>query len=290
MYTFLIVLVTIVWGSTFFIIKDAVSSVNPFLIVFSRTSIAAFAMVLFLLIKNKKSLLNSSALKNGAILGILLATIYGSQTIGLKFTSSGHSAFVTGSAVIVVPILLFVLFRQKITSYDFLSGLIVLVGLFLLTYDFKTSINIGDIITIITTISFAAHTVFAGRFVKKTQVLPMIAYQFVFAALASLIALLMAGSVSLAISSQAFTSLLYLGFVGTLFCYFVSVWAQQHVSSIKVALIFTLEPVFAAIFAYFAANEVLTGKEMLGAVLILAGVTFYQLHKKYLGKTLLEAV
>lgn len=286
MYTFLIVLVTIIWGSTFFIIKDTVSSVNPFLIVFYRTSIAALVMLLFLFIKNRGSLANSFAIRNGAILGALLSIIYSSQTIGLKFTSSGHSAFITGSAVIFVPIFLYIIFKQKISRYDFLSGLIVLTGLFLLTYDFKTSINVGDLITLITAMTFAGHTIFAGRFVKKTEVLPMIAYQFVFAALVSLIFLLITGDASFSVSSKAFVSILYLGFIGTLFCYFVSVWAQQHVSSIEVALIFTFEPVFAATFAYFATNEVLTGKEILGAILILAGIIFYQMHKKYLRKTL----
>ncbi|MCK5076372.1 MAG: EamA family transporter, partial [Calditrichia bacterium] len=129
MYTFLLLLVTIIWGSTFFIIKDTVASVSEFFIVFGRTFIAAASMTIFLLFKNRKSLLNIFSLKKGTILGFLMAIIYSSQTIGLKYTSSGHSAFVTGSAFIVVPILLYVFYKQKIKIITIISILIVFSGL-----------------------------------------------------------------------------------------------------------------------------------------------------------------
>jgi drug/metabolite transporter (DMT)-like permease len=82
--------------------------------------------------------------------------------------------------------------------------------------------------------------------------------------------------------------LLYLGFVGTLFCYFVSIWAQKHVDTVTVALIFTLEPVFAALFAWIFASESFSLKEMTGGFIILGGIVFFQLianRKKKTGKS-----
>ena len=277
MKNFLLILVTIVWGSTFFIIKDTVNTVNEYFIVFGRMLLASIPMVLFVFFKNRKSLVNKRAIINGSVLGFLLTSTYLSQTIGLKYTSSGHSAFITGAAVILVPVILFFIYKVKLLKRDLLSILIVIAGLFLLTYDFDTKFNKGDIITLITAVSAAFHIVLSGRFVKRTEALPLITYQFISGTVFSLIGLLIVGFDSVIISTGSATAILYLGVIGTLFCYFVSVWVQKYVSSVKVALIFSLEPVFGALFGYLALHETLNGKETSGMFLILLGVILYQL-------------
>ena len=104
MNIFLLILNTIIWGTTFFIIKDAVNTVNEYYLVFFRTFVAAVSMLVFVFFKDKKSLLTKKTIIRGMILGVLLAVTYISQTIGLKYTSSGHSAFITGTGVIIIPI------------------------------------------------------------------------------------------------------------------------------------------------------------------------------------------
>jgi len=276
MNNLLLLLVTIIWGSTFFIIKDTVDTVNEYFIVFGRMLLAAIPMLSFVLLKNRTSLANKQAIVNGSILGFLLTATYVSQTIGLKFTSSGHSAFITGAAVILVPVILYFGYKAKIYKSDLLSILVVMIGLFLLTYDFDTQFNQGDVITLVTAVSAAFHIVLSGRFVKRTEALPLITYQFISGTVFSFIGLLVVGFDSVAISSGSLTAILYLGVIGTLFCYFVSVWVQKFVSSVKVALIFSLEPVFGALFGYWALHETLNGKEIFGMLLILIGVILYQ--------------
>jgi len=284
LHIFLLILVSIVWGSTFLIVKDAVDSVNENMIVFVRCVLAFGAMFGYMLIKDRKKLFNKKGFVYGSILGILLAITYTSQTIGLKFTSTGHSAFITSSAVIVVPMILFVLYKFKLFKIDIIAVLIVFVGLFLLTYDTETSINVGDLITIITAISAAFHIVFAGRVVKKTDALSIITWQFFAASLVSLIAFFITNTEPVVFSSKSVISLVYLGLIGTLFCYFVSVWVQKYVSSLKVAVIFSLEPVFASIFGYFILAEVLNVKELFGAGFILLGVIVHSIVKARLEK------
>lgn len=279
MKTFWLILVTIVWGSTFFIIKDTVGSVNEYLIVFIRSVLAFAAMFLFQLFKDRKKLLNIKAFSYGSILGILLAITYAAQTIGLKYTSTGHSAFITSSAVIIVPFILFFLYKVKLFKIDIAAVLIVFAGLFLLTYDFDTEINLGDLLTIITAVSYAFHVVLAGRFVKKSDTLTIVTYQFFAASVVSLIAFMYSNHETIIISSKAWSSLIYLGLIGTLFCYFITVWVQKYVSSLKVAIIFSLEPVFAALISYIAIHEVLNLKELTGAALILAGVIVHSILK-----------
>lgn len=275
----LLVLTTIVWGSTFFIIKDTVRNVDAFYLVFMRNLIAAIPMSLYVLSRDKAALFNRTALVRGAVLGFLLSVTYASQTIGLKYTTSGHSAFITGSAVIFVPILLLVIWRIKLHPLDIVSILGVFAGLFLLTWDGGGRINPGDLITLITVAAYAIHLVSAGRFIHNVDVPAMIAHQFNFAALFSLAAHLVAGGGGFAVTTKSLYALAYLGFCGTLFCYFVTVWAQKYVSAVQVALIFALEPVFAALFAGWFAGEKLHAKELSGMIIILAGIVLYQTVK-----------
>lgn len=280
LHTILIILVTIIWGSTFFIIKDTVKDVNEYFIVFGRTSIATLAMFFYTLQKRASSLLKFKTIVYGFVIGSLLGITYISQTIGLKFTSSGHSAFITGAAVIVVPLLLFVLYGERLSNVKVSSFLVVFLGLFLLTYDFETRINKGDLITLITTISLAFHIILSAQYVKKSEVLALVFYQFLAASLISLLGYLFSGESVSNISPQSVYAILYLGFIGTLFCYFVSVWVLKYVSPLKVSIIFSLEPVFAAIFAFTFANEILSFREFLGALLILVGILIYQIQEK----------
>lgn len=279
MKTFWLILVTIVWGSTFFIIKDTVTTVNEYLIVFIRTFQAFMAMFIFQLFKDRKELFNKKAFIYGSIIGILLAITYGAQTIGLKYTSTGHSAFITSSAVIMVPFILFFFFKTKLLKIDIIAVTIVFSGLFLLTYDFETRMNIGDIITILTAASYGFHVVLAGRYVKKTDAVTIVTYQFFGASVVSLIAFFLTNHETVNISIKAWSSLIYLGLIGTLFCYFVMVWVQKYVSSLKVAIIFSLEPVFAALFGYFIIHEILNPKELIGATFILTGVIVHSIMK-----------
>ncbi|MCK5823514.1 MAG: DMT family transporter [Bacteroidales bacterium] len=277
MKIFLLILTAIIWGSTFFIIKDTVITVNEYYIVFIRTFIAAVSMLVFVFFKNKKALFNYKNLLRGMVLGFLLAITYISQTIGLKFTSSGHSAFITGAGVVIVPMLLFLFFKRKLKIKELIILFVVFIGLYLLAYDSETALNIGDLITLITSFSLAWHLILSGRYVKKTEVFSLIAYQFLFASIFSLLLYLNTHEVSFKLSGNETISLLYLGFIGTLFCYFVSVWAQKQVDTVTVALIFTLEPVFASLFAWIFASELLNLKEITGGLIILGGIAAFQL-------------
>ena len=279
MKTFWLLLVTIVWGSTFIIIKDTVNTVNPYMIVFIRSILAFSVIILFTLLSKKGKLLNTKIFLQGITLGLFLGISYMAQTVGLQYTSTGHSAFITSSAVVVVPFILFLFFKAKIVAIDWISILIVFGGLFLLTYDLETSINKGDIITILSAVSGAMHLVLAGRFIQKSETFPLVSYQFLGTALFSFIAWSVTGAEPVSITLRSGISLVYLGLFGTLFCFFIVVWVQKYLSSLKTVVILSLEPVFAAIFGYFIIHETLNTKELTGTFLILAGVLLHSILK-----------
>ncbi len=278
----LLVIVSVVWGTTFFIVKGTVSEVNEYLLVFMRCIIAALSLFAFLLLRKPKALWNWRTLRDGAILGSLLGCMYTSQTIGLKFTSSGHSAFITGIAIVIVPIVMFIFFKYRFSRQNIAAIVIVTLGLFFLTYDTKTQMNQGDLITLVTALTAALHITFVSRMVHKHDVMSLVAYQFLFSALFNLGIFLMHSPLQFQFSYNAWSSLIYLGFIGTLFCYAASSWAQKYVNPVAAALIFSLEPVFASIFSYFISGEVLNIRELAGASLILAGILYYELPIKRL--------
>lgn len=276
-YIVLLVLVTLVWGSTFVIIKGVITEVNEFFLVFARNLVAVIPMVFYLFIKDKKLLLRKEAILKGSVLGLLLGVIYSSQVIGLQFTTTGHSAFITGIAVILVPIFLFLFWKQKFKKEEIIAVFIVFCGVFFLTFTPGIDVNIGDVITLLTAIACAIHFIFAGKFVVKTETLPLITYQFIGATIVTLIAFILFDNDWKSLSNNAVYSILYLGLFGTLFCYFVYVWAQKYVKPMFIVLVFSLEPIFASAFGYLILNEIMTIKEMVGATLILSGIIFYKL-------------
>jgi len=279
MKIFLLLLVTIVWGSTFFIIKDTVATVNEYFIVFIRSIQAFGVLFLFMLFTKKSQILHKKAFLRGLTLGFFLAISYTAQTIGLKYTSTGHSAFITSSAVVIVPFILFFFFKIKILYIDWMAILLVFMGLFLLTYDTGTSVNKGDIITLFSAFAGATHLVLAGRYIQKTETLPLISYQFLGTAIFSLTAWFIMDNSPVEISTKAWISLIYLGLFGTLFCFFIVVWVQKYISSLKTAIILSLEPVFDAIFGYYIIQEILTAKELTGSAIILAGIIAHSVLK-----------
>lgn len=276
MALFLLILTTMVWGSTFVIIKDAVTTVDPFFLVFARNAMAAIAMMLFLAMRDRAVLRDRAAWGRGAVLGFLLFATYASQTLGLRLTSAGHSAFITGAAVVVVPVILFVLYRERLARREWACVLVVFAGLALLTIKPGMPVNLGDVITLATTVSYAVHVILAGRFLRVTNSLALINAQFFFAALFSMVAFVLSGSNPGILTTTAWGALVYLGLIGTLFCYFVTVWTQKTVSSVQVMVIFALEPVFAALFGYWMLKEALSFRELSGAILMLVGVVVYQ--------------
>jgi len=262
---------------TFVIIKSIATVLDPFLLVFLRGTLATSLMFLYLLIFKNESLSNKRSIQKGAILGVMLAAMYVMQTFGLQFTSSGHSAFITSTFVIITPIIMALQFKHRMTKIGVIAIGIVAIGLFFFTYEPGTSLNIGDVITFLATVIGAYHIIYGGFFVKNTDTLGLIFYQFLFTTLIAGVIAIGVNDPLPVFTNELIGAIVYLGVLGTLFCYFVSIWAQKHVSAVTVALIFACEPIFASTAAYFFLGEQFGMKEVLGAGLILLGVVMYDL-------------
>lgn len=283
-----ILLCCVIWGTTFVVVKDVSTRIDPFLLAASRNLLALVALGIYLVAAKKSAVLKiEKAAKYGAILGVLLGAIYILQTAGLVYTSSNHSAFISCSAVIMVPTMMYFIGWQKFTPQQVIAVVVVSAGLLLLTYQPGIgNFNFGDFLTFIAAVICAVHLMLSGHFVRKIDFLALIFYQFLFAALASGIGLLLKFSIvsneAILFKTEAIPNVLYLGLLGTLFCYFVTVWGQKHVSTVYTVLIFSLEPIFASFTAYLVFGELFSKNEAFGALLIFCGILVYSVPKGFL--------
>lgn len=281
----LVTLCCIIWGTTFTVVKETTTKINPFLLSTARNSIATILLFLYLIFSKKIiKLKNIKSIIYGSTIGIILAIIYISQTFGLNYTTANNSAFISSVTVILIPIILIFIGKVVLNKKQVFSILIVMLGLYLLTIkNGLISINTGDLITFGATFICALHIILSGIYVNKTEFLSLIFYQFLSASLFSIIGYIIFMpeiiSSSLIQDSSTILRVLYLGILGTFFCFFVTVWCQQFIGSIFLALIFSMEPIFAGITNYIVLDEKFSSKELLGAIVIFIGIIAYSISK-----------
>ncbi len=280
----LLVLVTLVWGSTFVLIKDAVErDASPLLFNFVRMVFATAALALIFLSELKK--IRIPALRSGAVVGTFMWLGYEFQTAGLRLTAASKSAFITGLSVVLVPIFMALLWRRKVNHWTALGVLAAFSGLFLLTVPTNgsgfgdwASVNLGDVLTLGCAISFAFQIIFLGRATARHPVRQIAFLQIAIATLWMGLSVPFAPEQPhLRWTPVVLWALLITGFLGSAAAFSIQAWAQQFTSPTQTALIFSLEPVFAWITSYIVLGERLGYRSGFGAALILCGVLISEL-------------
>ncbi len=273
-----LVVVTAIWGSTFVVVKNALDLVGPLVFVTVRFWVAGGALVGLLLLQRKIASrpipIQSRALRAGAFTGIFLTLGYVPQTIGLQTTEAAKAAFITGLSVVLVPLFAATLLRKPPTRSAAFGVLIATVGLGFLTLDLKQHLALapGDLWVLLCAVGFAAHITSTARFAPHYDVLPFTATQLLTTAAFATIAALLFERHTLLPPAAALPAIVYMALIATAFVFGVQTWGQRHTTPTHTALIFALEPVFAALFAVAFAGETLGACEWLGGALTLLGM------------------
>lgn len=265
-----LLLITLVWGSTFVIVKWAIVDLPPFPFLAVRFAIAFVSLLPFLWFQKKY--LNWDTLLRGAAIGTFLFSGYAWQTVGLQYTTSSNAGFITGLSVVFVPTLVAITTRKLPSRSLVLGVLFALIGLALLSLSNSFQLNNGDLMILVCAISFALHIYFVGRYAPSTNATVLASIQILTVSVLSGISSFIFPQPSINFSSTAWVGLLVTAIPATSIAFFVQSKMQQFTSSTHTALIFSMEPVFAAISAYFLAGEFLTPRGFLGAGLVLAGM------------------
>jgi drug/metabolite transporter (DMT)-like permease len=278
----LLVLMTLIWGSTFVLIKQALVSTSPLLFNAVRMSLAAILLAVFY----RKDLLRLTrpAMWAGVSVGFFLFLGYAFQTTGLHLTTPSKSAFLTGVSTVLVPLLLILIWKAHINHWRAAGIVTAFAGLFFMTVppgregiaDFA-NVNLGDLLTIACAFWFAFHIILIGRASQRFPFEQIAVLQMATAAVLTTVAVPVLERPHLQLSTTVVAAILVTGILGTAVAFTVQAWAQQFTPATHAALIFTLEPVFAWLTSLIVLNERLGLRAGIGALLILAGVLISEL-------------
>lgn len=271
----LLIATTFFWGVTFTVVKDAVARVDMFVFLSQRFILAALLMIIpGLLFRGRP---DRSTIRAGMILGIALFSAYAFQTAALLYTTASNTAFLTGLNVVFVPLIAAAVMGQRVSGAVCLGAALAAAGLFLLCTGGQFAVNRGDLLGFICSIATAAHIILTGRYAARHDVYWITATQLTTIAVASTIGATLTGQDFTVYHPFLLVPVVVCALFATVFAFLVQTAMQRHIPASQTALIFCLEPVFGAGYAYFAAGEKLTLTALSGAVLILAGMLLAEL-------------
>ena len=284
----LLIFVTFVWGATFVVIKNALADMSPLLFNAVRMTLASVSLWIIF----SKDLRGQSdahgdhprhglawpTIKAGALVGVFLWLGYEFQTAGLRLTSASKSAFLTGSSVVIVPLILAVAYRRHINRWTTVGFLSAFAGLYLMTVpagaggEDWASVNRGDLLTLGCAVAFALHIIFLGRATRRHAFQQIAVLQVTVCAILMLIAGPLLEHPHVVWSARVVWAILITGLLGTAMAFSIQAWAQQFLAPTHTVLIFALEPVFAWLTSMVVLGERLGLRATAGAGLIMAGI------------------
>ena len=273
-----LLLVTIIWGFGFPITDIALNYASPYQILMFRFGIAT--MLLSLIFHKCLRGIDKKAVVRGVIVGVFLFAGFLFQTIGLQHTTPSKSAFLTTTYVVMVPMIGFFLFRQKIGRFAVYGALLAVAGTALLSWNPGEALSWGDTLTLLCALGFACHVFFTGHFINKGEdpVRLTITQMVTALACASLAWVFVGGGPLFDIAPRGWATVFYMGVISTTISYLLQTVSQKHVTNqTKAVVIMSMESVFGTLASVLLLNEILTGRMFLGFVVILCGVLVAQI-------------
>jgi len=281
--------VVIVWGSTFVLVKDALTDISPLL--FNLVRMALATVCLALLYGKHLGRLTPEVLIGGAVAGLFLGLGYQLQTAGLALTTPSKTAFLTGLTVVIVPLLSVIPALRAPGSarpgWNAYAGAIVaLAGITLLTAPglfsgngslASSGINLGDVLSLGCAIAFALHLLTLAHLAKRIHFEQLALLQVGFCTIFMATTSPVLEHPRLHLTPRLIVALLVASVLATAAAFTIQSWAQQHLAATHTALILSAEPLFAWFTSLLFLHQGLNGLQIWGAVLIMAGIGLTEL-------------
>lgn len=275
-----LILTTIIWGSSFAVMKNSLDILPPAYLLAMRFSMAAVCLVIVFFKKVRK--INRNDLLYGSILGVFLFLAYLFQTYGLKYTTASKNAFITTLYVILVPFLHWKINHTKPKANNITAAVFAVAGLGLLTLEGDLSVNPGDVLTFLCGICFAVHIVYIERYTTKHDPIVLTVVQITVCAILNwCVAPLLEGRPDFMLVDQGMIiSLLYLAVLGTMLGFLLQNVGQKYLAPGITSLLLSFESVFGLVFSVILLGEQLTVKLMAGCALMFAAVLISEVQWK----------
>jgi len=267
----LLVIVTMIWGTTFVVVKEALDTISVPLLLALRFTLAAVLLMW--------AGWDRRALVPALLLGLLSFAGFVTQTLGLSLTSASNAAFITGLSVILTPLVGRLFWRHSVAPRVFAAALVALSGLALITLrGGVAAINGGDLLVLVTALTYALYIVYLGEVADKARGAALAFMQHLpMALLAWLWALPQVGDL-VKVPLATYLAIAYLAVVATALVAIIQTYAQRVVPAHLAALVFVLEPAFAALFAYLTLGERLGALGWMGGGLMLLAMVIAQVR------------
>ncbi|MBT1279283.1 DMT family transporter [Thermoanaerobacter sp. CM-CNRG TB177] len=277
-----LILVTMVWGTTFIIVKNAIQTLPVYNFLFIRFLLAF--LLLTIIFHKKLKTIDKKTLAVASVIGAMLFLGYAFQTMGLKYTTASKSGFISGFSVVLVPILEAVFLKRKPSKSSILGIVLAFIGLILLTANIDLSINIGDFLTLLCAFAFGMQIVLIAKYASTLDTYLLATIQIGIVALLSGIITLLLEKPFVPTSFNVWAAIVITGVFATAFAIVAQNTMQAYTTATHAALIFALEPVFAAIAAFLIGGEVMSFRAILGGIFMFTGIVLSELPEKETGK------
>ena len=279
-----LLIATIIWGTTFFIMEGVINNIGIYSLLAFRFTFAAVLLALILF--NRLKRIDFGYIWRGMILGVLVILAYIFQTYGLADTETtpGKNAFLTAIYCILVPFIFWGITKNRPDRYNIIAAILCLFGITLVSSsgnDFK-SICRGDALTLLGGIFFAFHMVCVSLFSKGRDVLLLTMLQFLFAGICAFIPAVFLEKIPSNLPMETILAVLYLAVFATCLCYILQNVGQKYTEASSAALILSLEAVFGVIFSIIFTNEILTFKLFTGFTIIFVAILISELKPRFI--------
>lgn len=269
---------TAIWGTTFVVVKDALSDASVF--VFLAVRFALAGVLLAAISRRALAAEGRAAWTRGGLLGVLLFLGFAFQTLGIERTTASKAALITGLAVVLVPLFEGLFFGRAVSRWAWAGAATALAGLFLLTVpagEGLSGLETGDLLVGGCAVVFAFHILFVGRYREGHSARALNTVQVAITAALAAAAVPLAHAAGWERARVAWTGGLLAALVvtavgATAVAFTLQVWAQRHTTPSRAALLFSMEPVFAVLTSAVLLGERLGPRALLGGALVLAGI------------------
>ena len=264
--TLALLVVTAIWGSTFFIIKDAVSKIDP--IDFLAVRFAVGAAIPAFVFWRRLSRLTATQWQIGLALGCLYGLAQIVQTVGLQTTAASVSGFITGTYVVLTPIIMWIAFKARLNVRTWVAVALALAGLAVLSLTGLGNGGVGEALTLVGAALYAVHIVLLDRWSRSMDAMSLAIVQLIGVALTTGF-LGLPGGYHVPADPGVWGAIVYTAIMAGIVTMLLQTWAQRHITPTRVALLMTFEPVFASAFAVGFGGEAVTIRLVAGGALIL---------------------
>jgi len=270
-----LLLISIIWGSSFALVKNVLDYIPSFAYISLRFIIAS--AVLVIMFRKRLGSMNRKTFLYGFILSLMLFGGVALQIVGLYYTTASNSAFITGLSVVMVPVISVFALKKKPGLNSIIGVILACAGLFFLSGGLNFTFNIGDFLTLLCAICFALQIIFLDKFTGERDPMLLSILQISFIAVYSTGVWVVFEFKPFKINLAVIAVLFITGVLGSALAYSVQAVVQKYTTPTHAALIMSAEPVFGAIFALIIPDaqgnvETLTIKKVVGCTLILLGM------------------